>query len=407
MACLIFAAEAIFALPFHIPRFFRPTFLEVYGLSNADLGDAFAVYGVMAMLSYFPGGLVADRFSARKLLSTSLLATALGGVYLLTVPSALGLSLLFGYWGVTTILLFWAAAMRATREWGGQHRQGTAFGVLDGGRGLFAAVAASLGVGIFALIVGGEAEQLSDVTRARGLQSVVLYYTLLTALAAALTWWLIPARDDPEGADHKPAIQLLGQVLGRRSVWLSAGIVVCAYSGYKGLDNYGLYAVQVLGMNEVEAAQFTALSAYLRPVGAIVAGLVADRANARDSILVLFAVLLGCYLAVAAGSGQLPAALLVANLLLTYLGVFALRGIYFALLAESQVPQVATGTAVGVISVVGFTPEVFFAPVAGRLLDASPGVTGHQHYFLFLAALATLGLLVAWLLRRHLVKDSG
>ena len=149
-----------------MPRFFRPTFLEVYGLSNADLGDAFAAYGVVAMLAYFPGGLIADRFSARRLVTVSLLATSLGGLYLLRGPSATGLSLLFAYWGITTILLFWAAIIRATREWGGHGQQGSAFGFLDGGRGLFAAGAASLAVWLFARVVGDEAKVfLVDVNK--------------------------------------------------------------------------------------------------------------------------------------------------------------------------------------------------------------------------------------------------
>ena len=96
---LIFAGEMIFSLPFHVARFFRPTVLDSFGLSNADLGDSFAVYGVMAMICYFPGGIIADYFSARRLLTASLLATAVGGLYFAQGPEAVGLTLLFGFWG--------------------------------------------------------------------------------------------------------------------------------------------------------------------------------------------------------------------------------------------------------------------------------------------------------------------
>jgi predicted MFS family arabinose efflux permease len=57
---LILAGEMIFSLPFHTARFFRPTLLEVFGFSNTQLGDAFAIYGITAMLAYFPGGALAD-----------------------------------------------------------------------------------------------------------------------------------------------------------------------------------------------------------------------------------------------------------------------------------------------------------------------------------------------------------
>jgi len=118
--CLIVAGETIFGLPFHVIRYFRPTLLEVFNLTNTQIGDAIAIYGVTAMICYFPSGVIADRFSARKLMSISLFATALGGVWMVTIPNKIELSLIYGFWGITTILLFWSAMLRATREWGGK-----------------------------------------------------------------------------------------------------------------------------------------------------------------------------------------------------------------------------------------------------------------------------------------------
>ena len=118
--------------------------LDVFQLSNTQLGDIFAVYGVVALLAYFPGGAIADRFEARSLITLSLVATALGGFYLYSVPNLIGLYLLFAYWGLTSILLFWAALIKAARDWGGEQTQGLAFGVLDGGRGFVASVFATV-----------------------------------------------------------------------------------------------------------------------------------------------------------------------------------------------------------------------------------------------------------------------
>ena len=86
MLTLVLAGELIFGLPFHTTRFFRPTFLEVFSFSNTQLGDMFAVYGITAMLAYFPGGVIADHYSPRTLMTLSLFATAAGGVYMATFP---------------------------------------------------------------------------------------------------------------------------------------------------------------------------------------------------------------------------------------------------------------------------------------------------------------------------------
>ena len=89
-----------------------------------------------------------------------------------------------------------------------------------------------------------------------------------------------------------------------------------------------------------------------------------------------------------------------ANLFVSFFAVFALRGVYFALLQENHVPPFLTGAVAGTVSFIGYTPEIFFGPITGRILDANPGAVGFQHYFLFLAAVAVLGIIVvAWLLR--------
>ena len=54
-----------------------------------------------------------------------------------------------------------------------------------------------------------------------------------------------------------------------------------------------------------------------------------------------------------------------------------------------------TGTAVGLVSFLGYTPDIFFGPLMGVLLDNSPGITGHQHLFWVLTAFAVLGAVVS------------
>ena len=395
---LIIAGEMVFGLPFHTARYFRPTLLDVFGFSNTQLGDLFAVYGVTAMLAYFPGGALADRFSARFLLSASLFATAAGGLYMATIPEAPQMAMLYGYWGITTIFLFWGALIRATRDWGGSGSQGMAFGVLDGGRGLVAAIVASVAVVIFASLLPENVELATDEERRAAFRSVILVYSGVTALTGLLAWFLIPVPEDPAQSRPDP-LQGMALVVRRPIVWAQAAVIICAYCGYKGLDNYALYANQVLGMNEVDSARFATCGAYVRPFAAIAAGLIADRFGAERSVGVAFVILLLAYtpltVLVPDASG---ANLIYANIFISFFAVFALRGIYFALLEENRTPLHVTGAAVGMMSLIGYTPEIFFAPIAGRILDATPGVGGHHNYFLFLAGLMVAGIVaVTWL----------
>lgn len=404
MLALVVAGELIFGIPFNVPRFFRPTMLEVFAISNTQLGDMFAIYGITAMLAYFPGGTLADHFSARSLIAVSLFATAIGGFYMATIPSETAMSFLYGYWGLTTIFLFWGALIRATRDWGGEHSQGVAFGILDGGRGLVAAAVAAIGVTILSIYLPDNARLATPEAREAGFKSVIWMYCFLTIAAGLFAWFAIPASKKGTDVEFNP-LKGMTTVLQRPIIWAQALIIVCAYCGYKGLDNYSLYAVQVLGLDEVEGARLASYGAWTRPAAAICAGLIADRFNVIRSIVGMFAVLaisFGVWSTLAPEESGIM--LIYANFFMTYIFVYALRGIYFALLEESRTPKNLTGAAVGMISLVGYTPDIFFAPIAGRILDANPGLVGHQNYFMFLASISAVGILsVGWLiwLRRN------
>jgi MFS family permease len=273
---LVLAGEMIFSLPFHIARFFRPTFLEVFQLTNTELGDAFAIYGITAMIAYFPGGPMADKFSVRKLITLSLLATGAGGIVLAQIPGTLVIKIIFGYWGISTIFLFWAAMIKATREWGGKLNQGKAFGLLDGGRGLVAAGFASIAVMILNTILYRYGETISDEQRILGMKTIIYFYSFLTISAAFVSWIFIPETKMQPGETVNARLGL-STILTSKITWLLSIIIVCSYCGYKGLDYYSLYLHQILGFSEVDAARFVSNASYLRAFAAIGAGFLADR----------------------------------------------------------------------------------------------------------------------------------
>jgi nitrate/nitrite transporter NarK len=362
------------------------------------------------MLAYFPGGPLADRFPARKLLALSLWTTAAGGLYLATLPGYAGAVWVWGFFGLTTILLFWAALIRATREWGGIDRQGRAFGLLEGGRGLMAAAWASVAAVVFGMLFPDGIAAASFEDKKQAMRMVIHGYTALTAAAGFFVWFALADAHPNEQRDlesWRPGAERLTahitRVLGLPQVWLIAVIVVCAYVAYKGFDNYSLYAVQGFGLSEVEAAGLASVGAWMRPIAAVGIGLLGDRFQVARLTVLCFALLLASQLFFALFTPPPGVAwVLLLNVLIGSTAMFGLRALYYALLEEADVPASVTGTAVGLISVIGYTPDVFVSYLGGVLLDRAPGLTGHQHYFMLLAAFAALGMLAGFALMRLL-----
>lgn len=407
---LILAGEAIFALPFHIARFFRPIMLEMFNLSATELGAAQGIYGIVAMLCYFPGGFIADRYPVHKLIALSLWMTALGGLFMATLPDYPELVLLYGFFGFTTIILFWGALIRATREWGGSHEQGLAFGILEGGRGLLAVVLASIAVSVFQFSFPMGYETATLVEKTQVFRNVIYGYTLVTALIGIYIWFAF-------GSFSKRKRELITvkrwsnfsinikEVFSYPSVWLQSLIVICAYVGYKGFDNYTLFAVDVYGYSEIEAAKLVTLGSWLRPFAAIAAGLLADRFHVVKMLSICFLMLLAAdmYFAFATPMHNISW-IVIGNVLVTCIAIFGLRGLYFAIYEEVKMPIAITGSAVGLVSVIGFTPDVFVLFVAGLLMDNSPGLLGHQHFFMFLSSFAAIGLIASISLSRYIFR---
>ena len=239
---LILAGELIFILPYFLPRVFRPTFLAVFNVNNFELGSLFSIYGIVALFSYVFGGTLADRFLPRNLISISLILTSLGGIVLATYPNILILKVLYGYWGFTTVFLFWAAMIKGTRIWGGLHNQGKAFGYLDGGRGLTASLLGTFGVIVFSIFLNHDATSASILERQDAFKNVILFFSGIIAFIGLMVFFFMRTNINEGVLLSKSDLSYknIFTVLKLESVWLLMIIIMCAYFGYKVTDIYSL-----------------------------------------------------------------------------------------------------------------------------------------------------------------------
>ena len=242
---------------------------------------------------------------------------------------------------------------------------------------------------------------------------MIWVYNIVTALAGVFVWFAVPETDpstdrNTTKSNNEAVFKHVIAVLKIPAVWMQSIILLCAYVAWKGFDNYSLFAVEAYGMNEVDAAAIVTIGAWLRPIAALCAGLLGDRYNISRMLAISFFFLLVSNLFFVFTT---PAAaevwILLINMLISSTAIFAMRGLYFALFEEVKVPLMLTGTAVGLVSVVGYTPDIFVALVAGIMIDANPGVTGHQHFFMFLSVFSAIGLLVSFALTRLLNRDNA
>ena len=391
---MILAAESIYILPYVLARVFRPTFLDVFNLTNLELGGLFSTYGIVAFFSYLYGGVLADRYSPRKLLSISLIFTSLGGLIMMTYPSYFIMQLLFAYWGFTTVFIFWAPMLKATRAIGGVRMQGKTFSFLDGGRGIVASSIGLIGVLIFSILITEDVSSLTLSEKQEVFKYVIGASSLIVFIIGIVVYAYlkIELKDDEKIGNIKSLLELAKL----KSVWLISFIILCAYMGYKITDVYSLYASEVMLFDEINAARVGALQQYLRPIVCISVAFFTDKNGNINNILIGFFVMMLGSILFASGLIKVSMNILFfISLIIVATGTYAIRGLYFSILKDGKIPYILSGTAIGLISIVGYSPDIFATPLYGYLLDNFPGIRGHQYVYLILFISSIVGIYVS------------
>ena len=394
MVLLCFSGSIIYWLPFLSEIFYVPM-QDAFGFSKTQIGILLSTFGFVSLITYIPGGWLADHVAPRKLISAALVITSAGGFVFSTFPSFEICVLLHGLWGVTTGCIFWSALIKATRNWGTEKEQGRAFGILEGGRNSVDMVIATIMLSVFAFRGASDA----------ALSEQIISYALAALILAIIVWMVM--EDDTALRKNKQEVQPTLTAAGIRVVlrlpivWLMAIIIMAAYSGYWGVVYFTPYATETFALGSVLGGAVGTAKLWIAALAAVIAGFIADRIGPAKAVLGAFILMTSGFLIFALLPGKpslLP--LLLINVAVISSAVYALRGIYFSLLEQGGIPIAVTGTATGVISLIGYTPDIFVPTLGGMILDANPGAGGYQNFFLFITALSFIGLVAAFIVYR-------
>jgi len=396
--CLLaFAGSIIYGLPY-FRYYYYDAYLAAYSLTNAQMGTLGSAFGLLGLLSYLVGGVLADKFPAKGLLIFSLVATGLGGILHIILPTYTALVIIYGLWGITSLLTFWPALMKIIRMQASDKEQGRAYGLFEGGRGVVNAVHMALATAIFGYFQ-------SQAAAALGLKWIIIFYSAAPILCGLLFFFVL---DNPQpecktkqpDAEKKSDIQSLVSdivtVMKMPAVWLACVITCTTYTFNLSYFYFTPYATNILGTSAVFAAVLTVLAQYCRPVASPFGGFMADRAG-KAKVMFWGFVAMGLCTFMIMNLPKIPyqSYVLVALCLLLYFAMYSNFGIYFSLLSEGGVPIRYAGTAIGLVSTLGYLPEILCPLFAGKLLDKYPGAQGYTIYFTGIIVVAVVGALAS------------
>jgi predicted MFS family arabinose efflux permease len=298
--------------------------------------------------------------------------------------------------GVFLTLTYWSALIKMVRLLAPADQQGRHFGILEGGRNLTAVAFVAAGLYLFDWLG----------SNSNGLRWTIMLFSVELLAIGVLSWVCLPETTaaGAAGADENlkmPLLKAIGRVIRIPAVWLAMLIILCAYVTSTGITYFTPYATDVYKQSVVFGGMLYTMMQWTGIFASPAAGFFADRwTTSRTTLWLLAALALCLMLFVTVPGGPQLFLLLFANSLVIGCVIYALRGIYYALLEEGGIPVALTGTATGLISLVAYTPDVFVPALAGHLLDRYvAGGLGYRYFFLTLAVFSIAGVGLTLLFR--------
>jgi MFS family permease len=407
LGVLVIIAGNIYPL-IYLRQNFQLSILESFGITGTQLGQMYAMLGVLYMVTYLPSGWLADRVSPRILMSFSLTFAGLLGLWFSTIPSFESLIVIFAGWGIAAGLTFWAALIKATNLLAKPTEQGRFFGILDGGRGLVEAILATLAVAIFAYYTDTAGQDTPDALR-----KVIYLYVGCMLVMAPIAYFILP---EPEAKSESEPNAVIPQsnvwanlkvVASKYEIWLCGICILTGYQLFWATYSFSAFMQNQYGLTAVAVASITTAKLWMRPIGAVAAGFAGDfmdREFVLGMLLVFASISLASLVILPANVGS--AALLGIVLIIGFL-TYAVRGIFWSTLESCGVSNKIKGLAIGVISLLGYSPDIYLPLLEGFLLEKYPGKQGYAIYFGGIAAMGLLGAVAAWQLKRIANRRAG
>lgn len=388
--------------PTYIRYLFYDAMLEAFQCTNTQLAglNSFAV--IVGIIAGMPGGWLADRFSAKKIVAISvmcnlplcLISVLFQTVYPLQICVWFGFCLTGGF-------AFWPATLKAVRLAAPPDKQESTFGFFEACHGFSSMIGNFIAIWIFSLFV----DQVA------GYKAAMLSMGVFSFIGGVLILLLYKdgtITDDTANAKEvvktPKAIVVKNTLTAMKNpgTWLVALVIIGAYGIYLAQSYFTSYFTGVLGAAVVFSAAMSNFRSYgMKMIGGPSGGFLASKFKSASKLNALcLIVCAGLVIYVWNLKPGAEGVVTLATVLTMVLAFFCLmaKGTMWATLEEAHIPREISGTAVAIITYVSFKTTEFGVPyLSGIWLDkyADNLSKAYDNIFTMILVMAAVGFAAA------------
>ncbi|MEG0310304.1 MAG: MFS transporter, partial [Eubacterium sp.] len=217
---IVSSGAVIIYLTFLIRYVFYEPVLQSLALTNEQLGILYGLYGTTAMISYLPGGILADKIRVKYLATAGFAISALLTFWYSTLPSYNQLLIIFPLMGICTTFIFWGIRYKGIRLVSDDNTYSRNIGISYGIVGILGLAINFISMWIFGLFEDS----------ATGFNMVLMFYAGLNILCAVASFIFIPKfKDEIIKSQKKFDLSELVAAIKHPGVWLTT---MCMFFTY-------------------------------------------------------------------------------------------------------------------------------------------------------------------------------
>ncbi|MDU5320729.1 MAG: MFS transporter [Escherichia coli] len=352
------------------------------GFSNTEIGLIMSTFGIAAIILYAPSGVIADKFSHRKMITSAMIITGLLGLLMATYPPLWVMLCIQVAFAITTILMLWSVSIKAASLLGDHSEQGKIMGWMEGLRGVGVMSLAVFTMWVFSRFAPDDSASL---------KTVIIIYSVVYILLGILCWFFVSDNNNLRSANNeeKQSFQLsdILAVLRISTTWYCSMVIFGVFTIYAILSYSTNYLTEMYGMSLVAASYMgIVINKIFRALCGPLGGIITTYSKVKSPTRVIQ--------------------------ILSVLGLLALTALLvtnsWACPGEARTPSYIMGTTVGICSVIGFLPDVFVYPIIGHWQDTLPAAEAYRNMWLMgMAALAMVIVFTFLLFQKIRTADSA
>lgn len=387
-------SNAIFYILFCRGSFYD-AFTMAFAVSNTQFGFMSTVALTVSCLTYFIGGILADKIHPRLLVTISFIVTGLCNFALGLFPNY-GISLaLYAIMGASTTLTFWGSFLKLTRQFGrAVGSESKSFGAMEGTRSVFSIVAATFAVFMFS--------QFNNSVS--GLRFVMWMYAALLIIFGILAFFAFGGKDESSEEDvinQENPFKLLVRCLKDPNIWLVGLMAMGGYTVGSVIGSYmGTFGTTAFGLSVAIAAYVGLMNQWFKPVGNFTVGWLGDKFGPSKVILFLnicLTIIASFFIFLPKNTSMMWVFLIVIAIEIILTGAF--RGQMYAPMRECRVPMNLTGSAIGFYATLIYATDAVLPPIIGRWLDNLPMEMAWRNIFIMLVVFGMIGIVSSLIFR--------